>query len=446
MKTLNTIVLILISLQLLQAQELAPRIDDYVSSYVNTGDFRGCIRIAEKGEVIYEHCFGLASETYNIANTGNTKFKIGSISKQFTAAAILLLEEEDLLKTTDTISRFFQNSVLAKTITIQQLLTHTSGVTDVFNLPGFSTFSCTNINSSELAGLLLETAPDFEPGTEYRYSNGGYALLAEIIEQVSGQTYRDYLHENIFTPLEMTASGHHNIQKITPDLAAGYDPLGYHDVQPTAYLDPELLKGSGSLYSTLNDMDIWINSIKHRSLLSEASYDKLLYDHGHNYGLGISVYKVFEQEVFGHDGRINGFIADYLHFRAADISVIILGNIQTGIADFFRRDLAAIVFDKPVKYTAKSILPGDETALNRQKFTGTYSFGPGFKVHVEEIDGRLQARANEGGYSELILLDNQSFFSRLLYAFITFASNDDGVITSMIWTNNDGNSFTGSKE
>ena len=211
-------------------------------------------------------------------------------------------------------------------------------------------------------------------------------------------------------------------------------------------LDPELLKGSGSLYSTVNDLHIWINSIKNKSLLSKESYDKFLNNYGNNYGYGISLYKSFDQDVFGHDGRVNGYIADYLHYKESDISIIILGNVQTGVADFFRRDLAAIVFDKEYKSRAKTILPENDSSADKKKILGTYAFGPNFKVYVEDLEGSTQARANEGGYSELILLQDERFFSRTLYSYIEFIKDDQDTIIKMRWTNNDGNSFEGLKE
>jgi CubicO group peptidase (beta-lactamase class C family) len=297
-----------------------------------------------------------------------------------------------------------------------------------------------------LAQLVLEAELNFEPGSQYQYSNGGYAILAEIIEKVSGKSYQEYLDEKIFKPLNMNSTGHHKGSDVVPNLAVGYDPLDYEIVKISEYLDPELLKGSGSLYSTVYDMQIWINSIKNKSLLTKESYDKFLYNYGNNYGFGISLYKSFDQEVFGHDGRVNGYIADYLYYKDSGISIIILGNIQTGVADFFRRDIAAIVFDKEFKSRAKTILPEKEIITNKKAILGAYSFGPNFKVYVEEIDGYIQARANEGGSSELVLLKDGRFFNRTLYSYIDFVRDKDGKVNKMIWTNNDGNSFEGTKE
>ena len=429
-----------------QAQDISKLVNDYTTSYVNTGDFSGCILITENDEIIYENCFGYANQSFKVLNEKNTKFKIGSVSKQFTASAILIMEQEGLLKTTDTLSRFFPNNSNAERITIQQLLTHTSGITDIYNVPNFNKLSSQKKTISDLTKLVLNAELQFKPGTQYQYSNGGYAILAEIVEKLSGSAYQDYLNENIFQPLNMNATGHNRYNDVIPNLAIGYDPLDYDMVKITDFLDPELLKGSGSLYSTIQDLQIWIESIENKSLLENESYKKFLKNYGNNYGFGISLYKSFDQSVFGHDGRVNGYIADYLYYKESDITVIILGNIQTGVADFFRRDIAAIVFNKEYKSRAKRIPPEDPTKIDKEKIIGTYTFGPNFKVYVEEIEGSIQARANEGGYSELILLEDRRFFSRTLYSYIEFIEDDLGKTVKMVWTNNDGNSFEGLKE
>ncbi len=429
-----------------QSQDIANLVHAYAASYVNTGDFSGCILISERGDIVYEDCFGYANYSFKLPNDKQTKFKIGSISKQFTAVAILMLEQEGKLNTTDTLLKYFPNNPNAKKITIHQLLTHTSGITDIYNVPEFNKLSCQKLSISDLSSLLLETGLVFEPGSAYQYSNGGYAILADIIQQVSNTSYQQFLRNVIFDPLGMKNTGHNNGNEVVIDLSTGYDPAGYDDVKITDYIDPELLKGSGSLYSNIHDLQIWINSIKNKTLLSSGSYRKLLNNYGSNYGYGISLYKSFDKKVFGHDGRINGYIADYLHYEEPDISVIILGNVQTGVADFFRRDIAAIVFGEQYESRAKSIDPGNSALSNHEKLIGIYAFGPNFKVYINQFDGILQARANEGGSSELVLLNDGRYFNRTLYSYIDFVENEDGEVTKMIWTNNDGNSFEGIKE
>ncbi|GGD51542.1 serine hydrolase domain-containing protein [Muriicola marianensis] len=435
----------LICTSLVPGQDLGKKVGSYVQTYVDTGDFSGCILITKHGNTLYKDCFGQANFSFSIPNTPNTKFKIGSVSKQFTAAAILRLEEEGKLRTDDLVSRFYPAHPHASEITLEQLLTHTSGVTDIYNIPEFNTLSCQNISISEVVRLVLNTDLDFDPGSQYRYSNGGYAVLAGIIEVVSGMSYSEYLKQFLFDPLEMTATAHAAGDEVVSGLATGYEPKGYDGLKITPYISPEVLKGSGSLHSTIGDLQRWVESIETRKLLRNDSYEKFLKNYGHNYGLGISVYTSKDQQVFGHDGRVNGFIADYLHYRESGVTIIILGNVQTGVADFFRSDIASIVFDLEYKSRAKTS-PLSEDILDPKPFLGTYAFGPNFKVHIEYFDDSLQARANEGGYSELIPLADGRFFSRTLYSYIDFLKDDEGDVSKMLWINNDGNSFEGVKD
>ena len=426
----------------LLAQELQEKVEAYLQSYVQTSDFSGCVRIVEKNSLRYNACFGYADKKSRLKNAPTTKFKIGSISKQFTAAAILRLEEMGKLTTADTLSRFLPDHELARNITLEQLLTHTSGVQDIYSVPGFNTLSDQGLQLADLANKVLELPLVFEPGNQYQYSNGGFALLALVIEKVSGMDYGAFLKQEIFDTLEMQDTGDGEVA----GLATGYEPLDYVDLKVTEYLDPELLKGSGSLYSTAGDLQKWIESIKTRSLLSKYSYGKLMKDYGSSYGLGISVYRSFDHSVFGHDGRLNGYIADYLHYQEPDVSIIITGNIQTGVADFLRRDLAAIVFGEAYTSRAKTGVPESDPLRKMADISGIYAFGPNFKVYVTKDEGRYLARANEGGSSELVLLEDGRYFSRTLYAHIQFVRDEAGRITKMLWINNDGNQFEGLKE
>ncbi|MEM8887466.1 MAG: serine hydrolase domain-containing protein [Bacteroidota bacterium] len=442
----TVLLFLLLNTSFLFSQDNAEKIDSYLNTYASTGDFSGCVRIVKGENVLYESCVGKSDDEKNEANGPRTAFRIGSISKQFTATAILLLEEEGLLSTSDRLARFFPAYPKVADISLEQLLTHRSGIPDIFALDNFQELVRSDAKLEALSKSLLEAGPEFEPGSRYQYSNGAYALLAQIIEDLSGMSYQTFIQQKIFAPLGMKHSGQDVKQNQALGMAKGYEPKGYQQRVESVELPMELLKGSGSLYSDVNDLNIWINSLKEKSLLSEASYQKFFKNYGNNYGFGISLYKVFDRQVFGHDGRINGFIADYLHYEEADISIIILGNIQTGVADFIRRDLGAIVFEESYESRAKTVSASADQHLAFEDAIGVYAFGPNFRVYVDEIDGQLHARANEGAYTELVPVEGEKYFSRTLYAFIKFEANEKGAVDKLLWINNDGNSFAGEKE
>ncbi|NNE98407.1 MAG: beta-lactamase family protein [Pyrinomonadaceae bacterium] len=427
------------------ASSLTEKIDSYVSSYTRTNDFSGCVLAKNKAETLYSKCFGMANVEFGVPNSPSTKFKIGSISKQFTAVGILVLEDQGLLNTRDSVVKYLPEYKSAKNITIHHLLTHTSGVLDIYALPNFQKINRDSLSLKQVTDEIFRNELQHKPGTVYAYSNSGYSILARIIEEVSGTTYSGFLETNVFKPLELNSTGDYFDNRVIKNLAVGYDPKGYDGLLRPDYTNDVFVRGSGSIYSTVNDLSRWIDALRKGRILSKRSRQKLFTNHISNYGYGISVYKSFGKEVFGHDGRISGYIADYLHYNDDEISVVILGNIQTGVADFFRRDIAAIIFGKEYKSRAKTIPPRTTYPANYRSLVGKYQFGPNFFVFLELFDGVLKARANEGSYSELVPLETGLYFSRTLYSSIDFEFDESKKPTRMIWVNNDGNRFEGEK-
>jgi len=228
----------------------------------------------------------------------------------------------------------------------------------------------------------------------------------------------------------------------------GYDPSGFTGLVHAPYSSDVIHRGSGSLYSTVEDLHKWLKvGLQTNKVLTASSRKKMLANQRNAYGYGISVYNVFEKSVHGHDGRMPGYIADVMHYIEEDISITFLGNIQTGVGDFLRRDLAAIVFDKDYEVRAKTagLVAADFKEEDVENLLGVYQFAPTFNVSVRLNHGKILARANQGESSEMVLLSDGNYFSRVLYATINFEKNENGKIDKMIWVNNDGNSFNGSK-
>lgn len=421
---------------------LKTKIAEYVSTYTRTNDFSGCVLIRKKEKALFSDCYGKASFEFKVPNGASTKFKIGSISKQFTAAGILILEEQGRLKTSDPVAKHLPEYAEEK-ITIHHLLTHTSGVLDIYSLPNFRKISTRRLSLREVTDEIFKNDLTAEPGAKYAYSNSGYTILARVIEEVSGIPYGEFLNRHLFKPLKMNSTGDYFDKDVVKNLATGYDPSGYDWVKRPDFTSDVFVRGSGSLYSTTGDIALWIEALVKGAILKEESRRKLFTNHTNNYGYGMSVYKSLDKKVFGHDGRISGYIADYLHYREDGISVIILGNIQTGVSDFFRNDIASIVFGKPYRSRAKSVAPKGSYPANFKSLAGKYRFSPGLTVYLDVFDGKLNARANEGSYSELIPLAAGRYFSRVLYSHIDFDYDEKDNPRKMIWINNDERRFEG---
>ena len=439
-------IIVFISINCGYTQTVHSLIDQYISTYVEGGDFSGCVKIVKSDTTFFSECYGWQDKEKKIRNSSETKFMIGSISKQLTAFAMLKLSERGKLKLSDPISKFVKTPGDKSKITILQLLTHTSGIKDIFAIPGFQDLSEKQISKKQIVDTLLQLQLDFLPGSQYQYSNGGYTLLSHIIEKVSNLTYSQFINSAVFDPLQLNDFAGQIDRSKLENLATGYEPLKYKEIHPTVAIHPLLIDGSGSLYSSIDDLCKWIQILKERTFLSSESYDKLFTDYGNSYGLGISVYQTRNGPVFGHDGRINGFIADYLHYEKSDVTIALLGNIQTGVADFFRTDIAQIVLqNKSIPSRAKKVLPAKSHHHPLQSIVGSYSFGPSLVVHITAENQSLLAQANEGGTSELIPLIDGSYFSRTLYAGIRFIMDDKEMASGIEWISNDGRSFKGKR-
>jgi CubicO group peptidase (beta-lactamase class C family) len=288
--------------------------------------FRGgpavSVLISHKAEILFHGVEGLANVELTVPANKDMAWAIGSISKQFTAAAILLLEEQGKLKTSDRVADHIDliEEPEAKAITILHLLTHTSGLTDILRDPSLvDVYARPFTNVERLAYVVKTMDLSTEPGTEYEYSNTNYVLLAHIVERASGLTYEAFLQRHIFTPLKMNNTFVGNPGLIQPRKVSGYNPFNYQSpdgtLAPAYYLPFDLLwaKGAGDLYSTTGDLATWLSSLASNKLLSAASTEKMLARYKFKDGsysknaYGFRQQQIGKHQFFTKSGMINGF-------------------------------------------------------------------------------------------------------------------------------------------
>jgi CubicO group peptidase (beta-lactamase class C family) len=345
---------------------VADRIDGLLSAYHDHDKLNGAALVAADGEVIYSRGFGLANMEWDIPNATDTRFRLGSITKQFTAAVILQLVEEGRLSVEDPVTKHLPDypAEPGDRITIHHLLTHTSGIPSYTGLPGFMEDHSRDPYTPEafvevFSGLELE----FEPGSQWRYNNSGYFLLGVIIEKIEGKPYEDVLAERIFGPLGMADSGYDRSERITPRRAAGYERrgLGYRNAR---YLDMSLPYAAGSLYSTVEDLYRWDRALYGEQLLPAAHRDLLWTPHeavgddaAYGYGFMLRSMPIGSSgrtvATVQHGGGINGFNTLLLRIPADEHLVVLLSN--TG-----RANLSAMAFG------LVQILYGEEAEMPRQ--------------------------------------------------------------------------------
>jgi CubicO group peptidase (beta-lactamase class C family) len=346
------------------AQQNVQKIDGLLKQYHDYGQFNGSILVAEKGKIIYEKGFGMANMEWAIPNQPDTKFRIGSLTKQFTAALVLQLVEEGKIKLDGKISDYLPDyrKDTGEKVTIHQLLNHTSGIPDYTHRPNFSAEISRNPYSvADFVKKFASGDLEFEPGSKFSYDNSGYSILGAIIEKVTGKTYETVLTERILKPLGMTNSGYDNHSPLLQKRASGYQktPDGFVNA---AYLDMSIPYAAGSMYSTVEDLFKWDQSLYEDKILSAES-KKLMFTPGlGNYGYGIRISdqplgKTDQKtKIIGHGGAINGFNSYIVRAVEKRQTVIILDNVNLGqYHGKITNSIISILNGQPIEPPKKSI-------------------------------------------------------------------------------------------
>jgi len=316
------------------AEEGAPtspttRIDAYLSHLTATGAFSGSVLVSKNGDILFSKGYGLADRENGVSNTPQTRYILASVSKQFIAMSILILQKQHKLSVRDHVCAHIPDCPRAwKDITLHHLLTHTSGIQDYMSFNDFGAQMGYPHNPTELIGWFRNKPLWFAPGTGWRYSNSGYALLGYVIEQVSAESLAQFLRENIFDPLQMNDSGYDPDNAIGTDLAVGYD-----DAERSDYMDMSVAYAPGGLYASIEDLGRWSNALDANTLLP-ARMEKLLFKayvrtagaSAESYGYGWFIRKRLNRAVVEHAGVLAGFSTLITRFQKEHITIIILAN------------------------------------------------------------------------------------------------------------------------
>lgn len=341
------------------------KLDAYMSAMTDAGRFSGTVLVARNGTVLLSKGYGMANYEFSIPNTPETVFPIGSNTKQFTAAAIMKLQEQGRLNVTDPVSRFIPEAPLWKDIRIYHLLNHTSGIPSD---GGFEATDPTMIALPDLVHRIAALPLTFEPGTNYTYSNNGYIALAYIIEKASGKTYDEYLRETIFRPAGMNSTGQDNARDVFSRRASGYTTMAGKHIH-YEFQNIHNTYGAGSLHSTTEDLYAWEKAFHSPgAILSGESLDTMM---DNSYGIVKSKWGNFT--VVGHGGRNLGFVSYTIDFPDENVTILMLSNHDRTPFGAIPRDLGAIVFDRPYAMPEKigrKVVPVSRASLSG--YTGTY--------------------------------------------------------------------------
>lgn len=322
----------------LLAASKAESIDALVRKYNELRQFNGTVLVADASGVIHKKGYGYANFEWQIPNAPDVRFRLGSITKQFTSMVVMQLVSEGKIKLDDRITTYLTDyrKDTGDRITIAQLLNHTSGIPSYTGLPGF--FANESRNAYVPAAFVTKWASgdlEFEPGTKWAYNNSGYFLLGAIIEKVTGKTYAEAVQERIFGPLGMKASGYDLSAPLIPKRASGYQLVGGKYVN-APYLDMTIPYAAGSLYSTVEDLFLWDRALYTDKLLKEDLKKQMFTPVLHDYGFGWAINKEklddqkTELNTIQHSGGIHGFNTLLVRVPERKELVVLLDNTSRG--------------------------------------------------------------------------------------------------------------------
>ena len=370
--TLLLLATLLLTSHLGEAQDKAKQIDELVQKFSEYGQFNGAVLVAEQGKVIFKKGYGQANKEWGIPNAPDTKFRLGSITKQFTAMLIMQLVEQGKIRLDGKITEYIPDypKATGERVTIHHLLTHTSGIPSYTSMPKFvQELSRTPYTPTDFIKVFRDLPLEFEPGAKFVYNNSGYFLLGVIIEKVKGKTYAQALEERIFKPLGMTNSGYDVPAPILPNRAAGYQKQAGRYVN-ALYLDMTIPYSAGSLYATVEDLYLWDQALYGDKLLSEK-FRTMMFDprisasgvpgsskyYAYGWMVGKDAIGTTNDSVYtiSHGGSINGFNTLIARIPETKSLVVLLNNTGSAPLGPMAQSIVGILYGKSYAPAKRSV-------------------------------------------------------------------------------------------
>jgi CubicO group peptidase (beta-lactamase class C family) len=414
-----------------QSNSDVPRMEQVIQSFVSDQHFMGSILVARGNESILDKGYRFANLEWNIPNSPTTKFRLGSITKQFTAASILLLEERGKLSVNDPVKKYMSDAPPAwDKITIYNLLTHTSGIPSFTSFPDYASLEPFTTTPEQLVKRFRDKPLDFQPGEKFSYSNSGYVLLGYLLEKISGQSYAKFVQENIFTPLGMKDSGYDSNTAIIPYRAAGYSP-GPNGPENAGYVNMTVPLSAGGLYSTTDDLLRWEQGLFGGKLLSPASLQKMTTPFKDDYACGLMVHTVNGRKVIEHGGGIEGFNTMLAYYPEDKLTVVVLSNMNGPATPDIALKLAALAHgEKVVLLSERKEVKVDPKML--EGYVGNYELAPKFILTVTREGDRLMTQATGQPKIPIFAESEREFFAKVVDAQITFVTDAQGRASELI--------------
>ncbi|MCI1188541.1 serine hydrolase [Hymenobacter sp. DH14] len=429
------------------AVSLAQQLDDYVQLYAQAGLFNGSVLVADQGRVVLQKGYGLADRAAGTLNAPDTKFRIGSLTKQFTAALVLKLVEQGKLKLDGRVGDYLPDypSAAGRALTLHQLLSHTAGLPEYLAQPAFAAVSTTPQTPTQLVAIFANLPLDFAPGTQHKYSNSNYILLGAIIEKVTGQPYARVFDAQIARPAKLRATAYTPTEPADARRAAGYraTPAG---IAPAAPINMSVPFAAGAITSTVADLYRWNQALLGTKVLSATSQRLLFTPVKDNYAYGWMVFKarigtapdtVLIQE---HNGAVNGFASYLVRVPQRQQCIVLLDNHsnRAGLAEL-RRGLLRLINHQPVTPPSVAAAPAGTApsapvtvpVATLNTYVGVYELNPNFRITVRQRDSRLFVQATGQSEFETDASSPVLFTLRGVPAQVEFGKNEKGEVAHL---------------
>jgi D-alanyl-D-alanine carboxypeptidase len=418
------------------SQALDSRIDSVIAPYFKASAPGATVIVVKDGKTVFRKAYGMANVAAKQPMTPEMVLRLGSITKQFTSTAILMLVDEGKIALDDEITKFLPDyPTRGKKITVEHLLTHTSGIVSYTDRPGYRANMNADLTVSQMIDSFKNDPLQFEPGSLWRYNNSGYFLLGAIIEKVSGQPYAKFIEQRIFVPLGMSRTAYEGQERGPVQLAAGYSALG-SGFEASPALSMTQPYAAGALVSTVDDLARWDAAVSSGKLLKESSWKKAFTPYTLNtgkstsYGYGWEMGKLQGVPMISHGGAINGFNTFALRLPAEKVYVAVLSNADSGLvrANVVASKAAAIAIGRPFPEYK-------EIALDRARldaYAGVYQIDQANKRTFRRVQDHLVVqRAGRPAFA-VRAFSNTGFFIPDTLDWFEFTRNAKGEVTQVL--------------
>jgi CubicO group peptidase (beta-lactamase class C family) len=414
-----------------KAQDKAKTIDSVISIYQKHGRFNGSALVYQYGRPVLVKGYGYRDIAKKLPNDSNTVFQIGSVTKTFTSTMIMMLQEQGKLNVNDKLSKYFPDYPDGDKITLENLLTHTSGIFNYTEDTAFSQMGMTTPQDRKsMMRVFKNRMTGIEPGTSFNYSNSNYMLLGYIIEDLTGKTYYQALRTMILQPLGMKNTGCNFAALKSKNKAVGYFSIDDGKGDNAPLVDSSVSFAAGCIYTTVSDLNKWANAIHRKQLLTEADWNLVTTVYKQNYGYGWMIGEAMGKKSVGHNGGIHGFVSNMFMMYDDASTIILVSNNMEDDQSQLRRNITSALNNKKIE------MPEFRTEIKLnpiylKDYIGVYTLAPGFEIAITQEGDALYAQATGQKKLRLYAERKDYFFFKLVDAQISFMRDEKNVVDKL---------------